>query len=222
MKLALFNGSPRGKTSNTRVLMDHFLNGFMKTRDNTYEVAYLKDTENKDTFVKLFREAEYVILASPLYTDAMSSLMKDFIESLEPLCKREGNPDIGFMVQSGFPEPEHCRYLERYYLKLAKRLGCRYMGTIIRGTGEMVKAAPPMMNRGVYKSFHKLGEAFGRTGEFDRKKLTNLARPERCSKLRYHILRTLVHRMYWDVLLKKNNAFEKRFDKPYAVEVKTD
>ena len=147
MKLTVFNGSPRGKSSNTKVFMEHFLNGFTKTEGNTYEIAYLNDVKDRDTFVRLFREAEQVILASPLYADAMPAVVKNFIESLEPLCQSEGNPDIGFLVQSGFPEPLHSRYLERYYVKLAKRLGCRYEGTIIRGAGESIRGTPELMNR---------------------------------------------------------------------------
>jgi len=222
MKLTVFNGSPRGKSSNTRVLMDHFLNGFMATEGNTYEIAYLNDVKDKDTFVRLFQEAEHVILASPLYTDAMPAVVKTFIESLEPLCQRENNPDIGFVVQSGFPEPEHSRYLERYYVKLAKRLGCRYKGTVIRGGGESIRATPELMNRGLYKSFYKIGEAFGKTDEFDKKIIASLAKPERYSRLRFWIMRAIGHQMYWNAMLKKNNAYEKRFDRPYAVEVKAD
>jgi len=222
MKLTVFNGSPRGKSSNTRVLMDHFLNGFMATEGNTYEIAYLNDVKDKDTFVRLFQEAEHVILASPLYTDAMPAVVKTFIESLEPLCQRENNPDIGFVVQSGFPEPEHSRYLERYYVKLAKRLGCRYKGTVIRDGGESIRATPELMNRGLYKSFYKIGEAFGKTDEFDKKIIASLAKPERYSRLRFWIMRAIGHQMYWNAMLKKNNAYEKRFDRPYAVEVKAD
>ncbi len=197
--------------------MEHFLNGFTVTEGNTYEVAYLNDVKDRDTFVRLFQEAEHVILASPLYTDAMPAAVKDFIESLKPLCQRENNPDIGFMVQSGFPEPEHSRYLERYYMKLAKRLGCRYKGTIIRGAGESIRGTPELMNRGLYKAFYKLGVAFGKTGEFDKKMVANLAKPERYSKLKFWIIKTIGQKMYWDPMLKKNNAYEKRFDKPYAV-----
>jgi hypothetical protein len=222
MKLTVFNGSPRGKSSNTIVFMEHFLNGFTKTEGNTYEIAYLNDVKDRDTFINLFREAECVILASPLYADAMPAVVKNFIESLEPLCQREGNPDIGFMVQSGFPEPEHSRYLERYYAKLAKRLGCRYKGTVIRGAGENIRVMPGLMNRGLYKAFYKLGEAFGKTGEFDKKMVANLAKPERLPKLKFWIVRTIGQKMYWDSMLKKNNAYEKRFDKPYAIDMKTD
>ena len=217
MKLTVFNGSPRGKSSNTRVFMEHFLNGFMVTEGNTYEIVYLKDVIDRDAFVRLFQKAEHVILASPLYADAMPAVAKDFIESLEPLCHRENNPDIGFMVQSGFPEPEHSRYLERYYVKLAKRLGCRYKGTIIRGAGESIRGMPDLMNRGLYKSFHKLGEAFGKTGEFDQNIVASLAKPERYNRLKFWIMKTIGQKIYWDPMLKKNGAYEKRFDRPYAV-----
>jgi multimeric flavodoxin WrbA len=222
MKLAVFNGSPRGKSSNTRVLMEHFLNGFTATEGNTYEIAYLRDVTDRDTFARLFQEAEQVILASPLYADAMPSAVKDFIESLEPLCQREGNPDIGFVVQSGFTEPEHSRYLERYYVKLAKRLGCRYKGTVIRGGVEGIRVMPSLMNRGLFKAFYKLGEAFGKTGEFDKKLVANLAKPERLSKPWFQIVRAITHKTYWDSMLKKNNAYEKRFDRPYVAEAKTE
>jgi len=217
MKLTVFNGSPRGKSSNTRVFMEHFLNGFTATEGNTCETVYLKDMKDKDDPVRLFQEAEYVIMASPLYTDAMPAAVKDFIESLEPLCHRENNPDIGFMVQSGFPEPEHSRYLERYYVKLAKRLGCRYKGTIIRGSGGSARGMPALMNRRLFKALYKLGEAFGKTGEFDKKIVADLAKPERVSKLQFWIMRTIGPKMMWDPMLKKNNAYEKRFDRPYAV-----
>jgi len=55
----------------------------------------------------------------------MPGIVKVFIESLEPLCSREGNPDVGFIVQSGFPEAIHSRYVEKYLEKPSLRLGCR-------------------------------------------------------------------------------------------------
>ena len=41
MKLTIFNGSPRGKVSNTKVLVDQFLDGFMKGSGNSYKIVYL-------------------------------------------------------------------------------------------------------------------------------------------------------------------------------------
>ena len=133
MKLTVFNGSPRGKNSNSRILLEHFLKGFMTTKGNTYELADLARVKESADCLKLFQEAEQVLLAFPLYTDAMPAIVKTFIESLEPLCDRTGNPDIGFIVQGGLPEVSHSRYVERYLKKLSLSLGCRYKCTETRG-----------------------------------------------------------------------------------------
>jgi len=216
MRLTVFNGSPRGKGSNTKILLEHFINGFMITDGNTYELAYLIRVKDSDNFMKLFQEAEQVLLAFPLYTHAMPAIVKTFIESLEPLCGREGNPDIGFIVQSGLPEAIHSRYVERYLEKLAVRLGCRYKGTVIRGGGEVIRVVPAWMNKKLFKSFYQLGKSFGETGEFDEQIVLKLAQPERLTKFSFWVFKLVGERFYWDKMLKKNNAFEKRFAKPYA------
>ena len=41
MRLTVFSGSPRGKRSNSKVLLEHFLSGFSETKGNTHEVFYL-------------------------------------------------------------------------------------------------------------------------------------------------------------------------------------
>ena len=66
------------------------------------------------------------------------------IVSMKPdlvLGTREGNPPVGFVVQSGFPEGLHSRYVERYLEKLAARLGSPYLGTIVaKASGERLDA----------------------------------------------------------------------------------
>ncbi len=186
----------------------------MTTDGNTYELAYLNRVKDSDNFIKLFRDAEQVLLAFPLYTDAMPAIVKTFIESLEPLCGKEGNPDIGFIVQSGFPEAIHSRYVERYLEKLAVRLRCRYKGTVVRGGVEGIRALPAKMTRKLFKSFYELGKSFGETGEFDEQIVLKLTRGEKLTKFQFWIFKLFGHK-YWNSMLKKNNAFEKRFDKPY-------
>jgi len=189
MKLTVFNGSPRGKGSST------------------------------DKFVNLFQEAEYVLLAFPLYTDCMPAIVKAFIESLESLCGRESNPDIGFMVQGGFPEAIHSRYVEKYLEKLASRLGCRYVGTIIKGGCEGIRTRPARRTRKLFESFYQLGQIYGETGLFDGELVHTLAQPERLPRLLAMLFKLLVKTRfftsYWDNMLKENDAYEKRFDKPY-------
>ncbi len=146
-------------------------------------------------------------------------MVKTFIESLEPLCGLDDNKAIGFIVQSGFGEAIHSRYLEKYLKKLSARLGCRYIGTIVRGGGEGIKEMPPIMTRGVFKSFHELGSIFGETGIFDESVMRRLAKGERYSLLAKLLLTVLtvfgLTDSGWNSQLKKNGAYEKRYDRPY-------
>ena len=216
MELTIFNGSPRGKVSNTKVLVDQFLDGFMKRNGNSYKIVYLNTTKDSDYLIKMFEEAEKVLLAFPLYVDSMPAIVKTFIESLEPLCGRKENPDIGFLVQSGLPESIHSRYVERYLKKLSARLGCNYMGTIIKGGVEGVQAKPVRMNKKLFNSFYQIGKIFGETGKFDKEIVDRLAQPERYSKFYLWLFKLFGKFWYWDTMLKKNNAYEKRFAKPYV------
>jgi NAD(P)H-dependent FMN reductase len=222
MKLALFNGSPRGKGSNTKILLDHFIRGFTETKENKVELAYLVKVDEMEEFIEMFQEADQVIVAFPLYTDAMPAIVKHFIENLEPLCEEEINPEIGFIVQSGFQETIHSRYVEKYLERLAQRLGCKYLGTVIKGGVEGIQMKPPWMTKKLFDSFYRLGLHFGKTGTFDQDIIQSLANRERISGFRRAVFRLLaitgLTNFYWNTQLKKNNAFEKRFDKPYEEE----
>ena len=166
------------------------------------------------------KEAGHVLLAFPLYTDAIPAIVKTFIESLEPLCWRKDNPSIGFIVHSGLPEAIHSRYIERYLQKLAVRLGCGYTGTVIKGGSEGTGALPSFMTRKVFKSFYELGRVFTETGTFNEQIVLKLARPEKLSGFRRLFFNSIGHRLsgliIWDKKLKENKAFENRFAKPYT------
>ncbi len=220
MRLTVFNGSPRGEKSTTKLLMEQFLNGFMGTDSNSHDVFYLNKVNDSDKFVEAFKEAENIIVAFPLYHDSMPAMVKSFIESLEPFCGREGNANIGFMVQSGFPEAVHSRYVEKYLEKLAKRLGCRYLGTMIKGNSNRIDEQPKKMSKKVYESFYELGSIFGQTGQLDERMVAKLASPEKFTgipRLMFRlVLKTPFAYMNWDRQLKANNAYEKRFAKPYT------
>jgi len=220
MRLTIFNGSPRGIGSNTRILLTHFLNGFMSFNDNQHEIYYLSQLDDLARQVDAFKNAEQVILAFPLYTDAMPGIVKNFIESLEPFCGREENPRLGFIVQSGFPEPIHTLYLEKYLAKLAQRLGCNYIGTVRKGGQEGIKDQPAWMTKKVFQSFFQLGIAYTLTGRFDEKIIQKFTQPERMSRFKIGVYKFLqkigIINFYWDNQLKKNNVFEKRFAQSFS------
>jgi hypothetical protein len=201
-------------------LLEHFLRGFEAMDGNHFELFYLRRVKEMKAFKAAFAGAESVLLAFPLYTDAMPGLVKGFIEELEPFCGREGNPAIGFLVQSGFPEAIHSRYVERYLEKLSARLGCQYVGTIVKGGAEGIQSRPDDELQKLFDGFRQVGKVFGETGQFDETLLRELAKPERIPRILGPVfqvlMRTKYGTMYWDGMLKKNGAYEDRFAQPYA------
>jgi hypothetical protein len=198
--------------------MGYFLEGFETTPGNSYEMFYLNRLNEMDRFVDAFAEAEHVLLAHPLYTDAMPGMVKAYIEALEPLCGKESNPDLGFIVQSGFGEAAHSRYVARYHKKLAVRLGCRYLGTIIRGNCEQVRLQPKQYKQ-VFETFFELGKIYGVTGKFDEDLVQKMAQPERLSlvmRLMILLVTKIAGNPLWDNQLKQYGAYENRFAQPYT------
>jgi NAD(P)H-dependent FMN reductase len=220
MQLTVFNGSPRGKKGNTKILMDKFLDGFRKIAGNDAEVHYLDNREKRKQAARIFANSEAVIVSFPLYSDSTPGLVKEFIESLAPFKGRKGNPKLGFVVQSGFPEGIHTACVERYLEKLARRLRCPYIGTIRKGGVEGIQRKTEKANRPLYRDFETLGESFGRTGSFDPAIVERFKKPERLPRaifpLFYIMMKFGIMDMGWNRLLKASDAFAKRLDRPFA------
>jgi hypothetical protein len=199
--------------------MDQFTRGFGESAGNEVETVYLNRTKELPEQVEMFRKAEHVILAFPLYTDAMPGLVKGFIERLEPFCGRDENPSIGFVVQSGFKEPNHSRFVERYLEKLSRRLGCRYQGTAVRGGVEGIQVMPGWLTRKLFKKFYNLGANYTEKTGFDKAILRKLAPRDQLpitKRLFFRFMNVIGKGgFYWDMQLKQNEAYEKRFDRPF-------
>lgn len=215
-RLTLFNGSPRGKRGNTPIFLGEFAKGFGRETE-THHLIYAKQI---DQHVRAFAEADCAWLGFPLYTDAMPGVVKHFIDALEPLVGRKDNPPLGFIVQSGFPEGLHSRYIERYLEKLAARLGSPYLGTIVRGNGEGVRIMPPEMTQDLFENLQALGASLARSGRLDPEILSKIAAPERypfyLGPIFQVFLRLPMAHSYFDNMLKKNGAYERRFARPFA------
>jgi multimeric flavodoxin WrbA len=219
-RLTLFNGSPRGRKANTALLFEKFLDGFRSVPGHSAEVHHLNRQRDTPHFTEAFASAECVLLGFPLYTDSMPGLVKAFIETLERYRARAGNPPIGFLVQSGFPEATHSRHIERYLERLADRLGSPYLGTIVKGGVEGVQIMPDNMTRQLYTGLRQIGQTFAQTGRFDPDLLRTLAQPEwyppYLAPVFKLFVKTPLATFYWDGQLKKNGVYDQRFARPYA------
>ncbi|HTX91663.1 MAG TPA: NAD(P)H-dependent oxidoreductase [Anaerolineales bacterium] len=214
-RLTLFNGSPRGKRGNTPIFLSEFARGFGGPSE-THHLIQVKQTER---FVQAFTEAECAWIGFPLYTDAMPGSVKHFIEALEPLVGRKDNPPVGFLVQSGFPEGLHSRYVERYLERLAARLGGPYLGTIVRGNGEGVRMMPPDATSSLFTDLQLLGAGLAGEGKLDSAALARIAAPERYPSILGPVfqafLRLPIAHGYFDGMLKKNGVYARRFERPF-------
>lgn len=220
MSLAIFNGSPRRKKSNSKILIDHFLDGYNSVKKEDVTVHYLASLKRLDENKQAFEKAETIIFIFPLYTDAMPAIVKFFFEIISDIDKSQSK-NIGFIVQSGFPEAHHSVFLEKYLEKFSKRMNFNYMGTVIKGGVEGVQIMPPNMTKKLFLRFKELGVEFAKNGTFNEEIKEKLRNPYKLSKTRVRIFKVLskigITNFYWNSNLKKNNAFEKRFDKPYAI-----
>jgi NAD(P)H-dependent FMN reductase len=218
MRWSLLNGSPRGRRSNTAVLFGHLRRG-IEQAGHAVEIRHLAVPADRADAPGYFAGAERFLLGFPLYTDAMPGQVMDFIERLEPLCGRANNPPVAFLVQSGFPEPGQSRAVEALLERLARRLGSAYLGTIVKGGVEGIQAMPPWMIRKTTRRIETIGRSLGETGVIDPKALRDLAGREWFQGWRLPIVKVasrLESDMYWNGILKKNGAYERRLDKPYA------
>jgi NAD(P)H-dependent FMN reductase len=195
------------------------MQGFKTLPGNQTTLHQLNRVKSTQDFVRLFSEAECVWLGFPLYTDAMPGIVKHFVEALEPLKQRESNPPLGFLVQSGFPESLHSRYIEQYLQKLAARLKAPYLGTIVKGGGEGVRVMPADSTRELFENLQTLGKHFGQCGSLDRSILEAIAKPEHYPRIMAPFFKLFVRlpiaSWYWDNQLKENGAYEQRFATPY-------
>jgi len=215
-RLTIFNGSPRGRRGNTPLMLEQFASGF-KGQTEMFHLVRLKETEQ---MVEVFATAECALIGFPLYTDAMPGVVKHFIEALEPLVGRGGNPPLAFLVQSGFPEGLHSRYVERYLEKLAARLGSPYLGAIVKGGGEGTRVMPPQMTSGLFTNLEALGNGLAVNGRLDSRLLKAVAKPERFPVIlgpafQFYLRLPIAH-SYFDGMLKQNGVYEQRFARPFS------
>ena len=106
MRVTVFNGSPRGRKSNTHLIAKSLLKGAKQVGAQTEEVFLIeKDiqycqgcftcwgkspgkcviNDNMADLIALFLESDFVGLATPVYGMYMSALLKNFTDRLLPL-----------------------------------------------------------------------------------------------------------------------------------------
>jgi len=222
--LLLLNGSPRGERSNTMKMLTRVAEGWEPTGGSASIILHLANRADFARALELIFTADLVLLGMPLYTDMMPGLVKSFIEEVgaraAAIPSEKSRPTLGFLVQCGFPEALHCRYVERYLEKLARRLGSQYAGTIVRGGGGALSDMPENANKKLWEGLRVLGGQLAREGRFGSEELNAVKGIERFPRILGPLLKLAVRlhlvEFIWNGDLKKNGVWERRFDAPYG------
>jgi NAD(P)H-dependent FMN reductase len=216
MKLAIFNGSPRGLTSNTNTLLQYFQRGFEDSGGEIASVDYLIKEKELKSQVEHFHGAANILLAFPLYVDSVPGIVKQFIEEIGNFDGSGKN--IIFFVHSGFPEAIHSDGLVCYLELLAKRWNMNHVGTILKPGTEQIRMRPKKKNEDLFQDFEQLGRALAQSGSLDQKILARFRKLYLFPKNIVPIIRMIsklgVFDKYWKKELKKNKAYARSFDAP--------
>lgn len=213
MKTIIINGSPKGDSpkSNTGIICREFV----RNMENGCEIRFISDGD----VIELARYVEAfdtIIIVMPLYIHAMPGIVMEFIEHLT--VSQVKDRSLGFIIQAGFIETEQEKYVRRYFESLASNLNYDYLGTVCKGEAAAFYMFPKMFDK-VFEKFNNLGKIFEETSKFDQTIVEELGKPYRLSKMQIIIYQFFcnigLNNIGWHRMLKRNNAFSRRLDRPY-------
>ncbi len=216
-KWVIYNGSPRGNHSNSKLIIEKIIMGMNAQGVENIEVRNLINIKEHKMWAENFSSIENNLFVFPLYIHAMPGSVMKFFEQLKPINNKKVH--MAFLVQSGFPETSQSYYLRPYLELITKRLGVSFDGTIIKGGVEGIQMKPEKANRKFFDQMELIGRTYASKGIMDLTLKKEYEKSEYLSKgtqLLFSIFSlTGLINYYWDFNLKKNGAYENRFAKPY-------
>jgi len=175
MRITAFNGAMRGQKSITSLMVNSFLEGAREAGAQTEHVVltskkirhclgclscWVKTPGKciqKDDMADLMEKylaSDIVVIASPVYVENVTGLMKDFLDRLIPLTdprfesdemghtrhvkRYESYPGIVAMSNSGFIEPEAFAVLRLLFRRVARSMNADFVAEIFKGGGGML------------------------------------------------------------------------------------
>lgn len=183
MKIVLVNGSPRGRAGNTQIMADAFLQGaqaagaeIVKVFLAEKQIQYCRGCFScwmvtpgqcvlDDDMKSILTEAagaDVLVLASPLYIDTVSGLLKVFLERLvvkgDPHFSKTTNgesrhwqkpgektPRLVMISNCGFPERSHFQAMSLWVRRVALNMQTELLGEFYASQGGLLAQDLPQV-----------------------------------------------------------------------------
>ncbi len=175
MHVLIINGSPRVKKySNTDKILEKFTEGLCEN-GTSFEQYEISDKGSWDKIRQAYNENTNILIALPLYVECIPGLLMEFLETLTP--KSDGTR-MAFILQSGFAEGVQLRCGEAYLEILARRLGCEYMGTLVKGDNFSIRFFEGKQREKVTVPYTQMGREFAEKGDFRSEACKKFTGPE--------------------------------------------
>ncbi|WP_371366205.1 flavodoxin family protein [Sporomusa rhizae] len=174
MKIAVINGSHRGKKGNTHIMVSAFLKGateagaevvnvFLSEKKIDYckacKACWFKSPgkcvikDDMADIVSLIKDADIRVLATPLYLDNISGLLKNFLDRMmvtaspywgkdrEGECRHlttEMSPQLVMIANCGYPERSHFQVISHWIKRHARNLNTEVIAEIYASQGALL------------------------------------------------------------------------------------
>ena len=166
MHVLIINGSPRVKKySNTNAILEKFTEGLCES-GTTFEQYEISDRDSWDRIREAYYRNTEILIALPLYVECVPGLMMEFLETLTP--KGDGSR-MAFLLQGGFMEGVQLRCGEAYLKIIAEKLGCEYMGTLVKGDNFLIRFFKGEWIDEKVSAYADMGRGFAANGNFNSK-----------------------------------------------------
>ena len=175
MHVLIINESPRVKKySNTNAILEKFTEGLCEN-GTTFEQYEISDKNSWDQIRQSYDRNTIILVALPLYVESIPGLLIEFLETLTP--KSDGSK-MAFLLQGGFMEGVQLRCGEACLKIIADKLGCEYMGTLVKGDNFCIRFFEGEWRENITGAYADMGREFAAHGNFNSKACKKFTGPE--------------------------------------------
>lgn len=212
MKTLIINGSPNGRKGNSEIFCRRFIQGMHEQP----EIRYAAE-EDPAALAACMEAYDHWLFFFPLYVNAMPGILKRLMEHLNPDAEKK----VGYFIQSGFEEAFQSDWLCTILRNFNCRMGYGDLGIVVAGGMAGVRYMPEWLNKKLFASLEKTGALYEQTGALDPEMIRQFGKLYRYNKHQLRRIRFFsklgLTNTFWNSMLKKNNAYDRRFDQPFAL-----